>query len=36
MTKSIDWSKYKNPRIKPEPKRPDFVKIDYLRFENKS
>ncbi len=29
--KSVDWSKYKNPFIKPEEKKKDFVKIDYLK-----
>lgn len=36
VTKSIDWSKHKNNMIKQEAERPEFVKIDYLRFENKS
>lgn len=33
VSKSIDWSSYKNPLIPPPKKeRPGFVKIDYLRF----
>ena len=33
---SVDWNKHKNSMIKEERKKPDFVKIDYLRFNNKS
>jgi hypothetical protein len=33
---SVDWNKHKNPMIKEERKKPEFVKIDYLRFNNKS
>jgi hypothetical protein len=33
---SVDWNKHKNPMIKEEIKKPEFVKIDYLRFNNKS
>ena len=37
VSKSIDWSAYKNPLIpKPKKEKPSFVKIDYLRFSNKS
>ena len=37
VSKSIDWSAYKNPLI-PQPKKekPQFIKIDYLRYSNKS
>ena len=35
VSKSIDWAAYKNPLIKEQKKRPDFIKIDYLRFDNK-
>ena len=36
VSRSIDWSSYKNPLIPPPKKeRPSFVKIDYLRFQNK-
>jgi hypothetical protein len=30
--KSVDWSKFKNPFIKPEEKKKEFVKIDYLKM----
>ena len=33
---SVDWNKHKNSMIKEEKKKPEFVKIDYLRFNNKS
>ena len=35
INRSIDWRKHKNTMIKPKKETPDFVKIDYLRFENK-
>ena len=32
VSRSIDWSKYKNPLIpEPKPERPGFVKINYLK-----
>jgi len=30
--KSVDWSKFKNPFIKPDEKKKEFVKIDYLKI----
>ena len=34
-SKSVDWKKYKNPFLKEEKPKPEFVRVDYLRFENK-
>jgi len=35
--RSVDWGKFKNPLVKTEAKKHDeFIKIDYLRFDNKS
>ena len=36
VSKSIDWSSHLNPMIREEKKRPEFIKIDYLRFDKKS
>ena len=35
VSKSIDWSAYKNSMVKEEKKKPDYIKIDYLRFDSK-
>ena len=35
VSKSIDWAQYKNTMIPEAKKKPEFIKIDYLRFDNK-
>lgn len=35
VSKSIDWAQYKNSMIKEKKQKPEFIKIDYLRFDNK-
>ena len=35
VSKSIDWQQYKNPLVKEKKPPPEFIKIDYLRFDNK-
>lgn len=36
IQRSVDWSKHKNPLVQQPKQLPEFVKIDYLRFDNKS